>query len=297
MKRFYHLFGDGGQAGRFIISLDDFKYEFNLVGVCSFVTEVTVVGFTLEDSHPHFLLYGEYERCLAFEAMFEKSSITHIVRTRGDSDGVNLNCELILVEDTSYLMNVAAYVIVQPTKDGKGVMYYDYLWGTGSMYFRPKDHVPIWTYIGDGVWRKPERYGDLTVREQRKVGSLYDLPDDWLVVNGVILPDNYVDVHLFESIFKSHNAFRTFAGAGNKQLASVGEEMARVKGVYVDDMEARRLCLEVAMRSFGTQNLRQMDAQKRLLLGKELRYSYRLSFRQISTLLRVSESELVKYLG
>ena len=62
----------------------------------------------------------------------------HVVSSRGDSDGVSLKLEVIPVTDNEHLMRVGAYTVIQPTKDGKNVMPYDYPYGTGSMYFRPR---------------------------------------------------------------------------------------------------------------------------------------------------------------
>ena len=141
------------------------------------------------------------------------------------------------------------------------------------------------------------RYGDLSARERRQICGRHSIPEDWLVCNGIILPNNYVDVRRFEQIYRTFNCYRAFCGAGNKQLSVVQERMAATRGVLMDDMEAREKCKETADELFGERDPRRMDVNKRLRLARALRQRYRLSFRQLSTLVRLPEQELVKYIS
>lgn len=295
-KNYFHFFANGDDAKNFIISKEDFVYEFNLIGICSFVSGVTVLAFNIEDSHPHALLYGTLEQALNFKNRFETSSLKHISVTRGSHDNVRLDCELIAIKDEEHLMKVAAYVIIQPTKDGKPVMYYDYRWGTGSMYFRPMSHGAIWERDDGGRPVKLARYADLTVKERKAVSSRTILPDDWIIAGGIILPSNYVDVKGYESIFKTHNCFRSFTGASRKQLTDVMEHMASSRGVLMEDLEAREKCKQLSKVLFKTYDIKTLDLQKRLRLATELRMSYSLSYRQLATVVRLPENEVRKYL-
>lgn len=290
MKNFYHFFANGDDARNFIISEQDFIYEFNLIGICSHVTGVTVLSFSIEDSHPHALLYGEHEDCLRFKKIFEDSSLRHIARTRGSTDGVVLNCELDRIDTEDYLRNVAAYTIIQATKDGKRVMHYDYFWGTGSMYFRPENHKTIWE-TGE-----VKHFSELTYDARRAITSTHTIPDDWLICNGIILPDNYIDVKMFEKIFGTHNCYRTFTGAGKKQYSQVQDRMASIRGIFLDDMEARHICSDISKSLFGTKDIRRLSPDRRLTLAREVYRSAKLCIRQLSTIIRIPETELTKYL-
>ena len=296
-KKFYHFYANGDDAKNFIISERDFIFEFNLVGICAYEKGVIVVSFSVEDSHPHGLLYGTEKDCESYKIQFETSSLRHIAATRGSCDNVTLKCELSLVDDEDYLKNVGTYSIVQPTKDGKPIMFYDYKWGTGSMYFRPEGNIPIWQLGPDGSLLPAVRYGDLPARERRRICGRHTIPEDWLVCNGIILPNNYVDVRRFEQIYRTFNCYRAFCGAGNKQLAVVQERMAVARGVLMDDMEARGKCKEVADELFDGRDPRRMSVDQRLGLARALRQRDRLSFRQLSTLVRLPESEIVKYIS
>lgn len=295
-KKYFHLFANGDDAKGFIICERDFIFEFNAIAVCSYESGATVICFSLEDSHPHILLYGTKEECLHFLTLFEDMSLRHIVRTRGSLDGVILKCELYHVKDENYLRNVAVYVIFQPTKDGKPVMYYDYKWGTGSMYFRSEDHIPVWRVGRNAQILTPQPFAELTYREKYTLCRAHHIPDGWLVCDGLILPENYVNVRMFEQIYHTHNCFRTFVGAGNRKSSVVDDTMSEIRGVMIDDLEARRMCSTEAVSLFGTKDIRRMDIRSRYLLAKSLRQKYSITHRQLATLTRIQESELRKYL-
>lgn len=296
-KQYYHFFANGDDAKNFITSERDFIFEFNLVGICAYEKGVTVLSFSIEDSHPHGLLFGTEKDCQSYKIQYEISSLRHIAATRGSCDGVRFNCELLLVDDEDYLRNVGTYSIVQPTKDGKPVMFYDYKWGTGSMYFRPEGSIPIWQMSPDGQLLSAVRYGDISAREKRRICGRHTIPDDWLICNGLILPNNYVDVKGFEQIYRTYNCYRAFCGAGNKQLSVVQEKMASARGIMMDDMEARHKCKDVAYELFMEKDSRRMNVDQRLALARELRVRYHLSYRQLSSLTYLPEGEIAKYVS
>ena len=202
-KQFYHLCGDGANSRNFITCHADYCTAFNLVGVCAANTEVEVVSFSVEESHGHYLLWGLLEACTSFKIMYETQYKHYAAATRPKGYELILEDELYPVDDEQYLKNVAAYTIIQPTKDGKPIMFYDYRWGTGSMYFRDKNHVPVWYYDENGIIRKPVPFGQLNRLEKRAIvhSQSLTIPEDWIICNDLILPPNYVDVNRFESIY------------------------------------------------------------------------------------------------
>lgn len=296
-KNFYHLFANGDDAKDFITSEQDFKTAFNRFGICQYLTGVTVLSFSVEDSHPHCLLYDTYEKCVLFKDKYTDLSKRSIVQQRGSLDDVNIHCELALIEDEQYLMNAAAYTITQATKDGKAVMPYDYRYGTGALYFRSRYSVLPWLVDDEGHVRQPERIGDLAVMERRRIlASKVSLPDDWLVCNGFLLPTNYVDIQKFEQIYKTHNCFRVFMCGTKQKDDQIKMNMSKVRGIMIEDLEARALCRSLCMELFGRMTTRQLNTQQRIHLAQQLRRRYGLSSRQISMLVKIPEAEIRKYL-
>ncbi|MBQ0094585.1 MAG: hypothetical protein KBT49_02250 [Bacteroidetes bacterium] len=294
-EKYYHLFGNGNDAHNFITSESDFKAAFNMVGVCAANTNVSVLSFSIEDTHPHMLLFGRKEECVRFKLMYETSLCHHIVRTRGDIDNVRLECDLYHITDKDYLQNVAVYTIIQPTKDGKGILPSDYLWGTASLYFRKGNVIPIWLIRSDLTVAAPVTIGSLTERERRKVlACRRQVPDEWLVSNGILLPSNYIDIRKFEDIFVTANAFRVFMGNGNRKCDTISNKMAKVHGISLDDLEARKIAEEVCYALFEKKSARHLTPAQRLVFAQNLRRTRQMTFRQIAIISRLPESEIRK---
>ena len=293
---YFHLFANGNDAQNFIITYDDFYAAFNRMGVCAHVSGATVVSFSVQESHIHALLFGSHEKCIRFKERYELSSKRYIVATRGNLDGVNFHCELYPVKDQDYLMNVGTYSIVQPTKDGKQIMPFDYLWGSGPLYFRGSNVIPVWLVSDKGDVSRPTRLGNLSARE--KAALLFTkqpMPDDWMICNGFLLPSNYVDVRRFESIYRTTNCYRAFLSAGRSKDTPVIEKMAAVRGITMEYVDAHKLCSEICLNKFGKRDARTLNPPDRLKLALELRRVHTLSRNQIAALVRLPQSEIDKF--
>lgn len=294
-KEYFHLCANGADSRNFIVCEADYYAAFNLIGVCAANTAATVVSFSIEDTHPHFLLWGTREECSRFKVLYETLYGHYAAATRKGGAELFLRCELYCVEDDeSYLLNVAVYTIIQATKDGKAVMPYDYRWGTGSMVFRKGYYIPVWLFDGNGTVCEPVPFSSLGTRARRALLHTRNLsiPGHWMVCNGVILPSNYVDVARFESIYGTHNRFRVFLSSPRKREEAMLARMAEQRGVSMEDMEARKVCGDVCKQLFGTRDPRRLDARDRIGLARELRNRYRLTFRQLATLVRLPETEV-----
>ena len=296
-KRFFHLCGDGPNSRNFITSLEDYKAAFNLIGVCAANTEVVVISFSIEESHGHYLLWGTLEACTTYKLKYESQYKHYAAATRPKGQELVFDWELYPIDDENYLKNVAAYTIIQSTKDGKPVMFYDYRWGTGSMYFRDKNHIPLWYYDENGILTEPIPFGEFNRLEKRAIvhSQSLTIPRNWMICNGLILPSNYIDVKLFENIYRTHNSFRVFMSSPKAREEEMLRKMADYRGVSIDDIQAHQLCGDMCKTMFGTRDPRRLTTTQRVALAQQLRRQYRMSFRQLAILVRLSEKELRVY--
>ena len=150
-KLYFHLCSDGRDSRNFITCDKDYITAINILAVAAANTDVSVVSFSIQDTHYHILLYGERSECARFKELFEKSYLHYVLSARKDTDSAVPDGELYTIgDDYDYLRNVAAYTIIQPTKDGKRVMPFDYRWGSGSLYFRSSCPVHLWSFSPTG---------------------------------------------------------------------------------------------------------------------------------------------------
>lgn len=294
---YYHVFANGDEAKNLITCESDYYATFNLIGVCAASTNAKIVSFSIEDSHPHILMYGQKDDCTDFARMYETSVLHHIVETRGSSDGVNFKCDLYPVTNDDYLKNVAIYTIIQPTKDGKNILPFDYPWGTGSVYFRQPWMNTVWQMYPDGQTTTPIHVSSIPKKKlQAMLFSKRQIPDNWLICKGFLLPTNYLATDLFEGIFGTPNCYRVFLGNSSRKNESVLNRMAKVHGITLEDFDARKISESVCMSLFGKKTARWLDTNQRLALARKLYREYHMSIRQIAKLSRIPETELRNYL-
>ena len=295
-EHYFHMFANGDDAKNFITTELEFKLAFNRFAVCAHHSGAIVLSFSVENTHPHALLWGTYGQCTDFKERYESMSIKSIVRRRGSAQDVCLHCEIYEITDEAYLRNVGTYTIVQATKDGKPVMPYDYLYGTGSLYFRDKRAILPWMLDEDGTLCTPVPLNSLPVRvRQQLCGTKMLLPGEWLTCNGFILPTNYVDIQRFENIYRTHNCYRAFLCSKKSQDDAIMKQMSDTRGVVIDDLLARQLCAEACQNLFGRTSTAHLNIDERLLLAQHLRRTFQLSYRQVAILVHIPKFELQKY--
>lgn len=296
-KKYYHFYSEGKKAAELFLSKSDFVAALNRLAVCAFrFPNVMVVAFTFEDTHVHLLLYCLEEVGKAFCDLFKRLTMIYISHARGGKpEGLQFIFDVEEVEGESYLKKVGAYVLVQPTKDGKGIMPYDYPWSSAPLYFRGEKVVPVWCVDRHGVVQEAVRIGDMTCRERKKqFRTDVPLPDKWLTCNGIILPSNYVDIDRFEQIYRTHNAFRAFLSRSSD--SEMIRQTAIVKGVSLPDHEMREACRRVCREIFGVRDVRVLDSTKRLELARRLRRRYLISSKQLSRIVHVPVDEIERLL-
>lgn len=294
--QFYHLTSDGALTPKFILLPIDYPAVFNLIAVCAAYANVRVVAFCIEDTHLHILLEGDYAECYAFIIMFERSYIRHVTKTRGTAKSAKIDLDILPIDDENHLLDISTYVIAQPTKDGKAVLPYDYRWGTGSMYFRNREHISIWRFDEAGVLHDPVPASSLSYSAVRKIAcSKRRIPGNWLICNRLILPENYVDVSLYEKIYKTHNSFRVFMSSSRQKDTEIKRREAAFLGVTLDDAEAARYCAEMCREMFGVAVVSKLNAEQRVRLAQTLRLRHKMSHRQLSKLAQLPLSEIRKF--
>jgi len=292
-----HLFSNGEDAKDFLLDRSDYVAAINRIAICKHNSGCEVLAFSLMDTHVHLLLYGTLEQIIEFKTLFTKLSNYRFSHRECKQDA-KLNFGMYEVSDYSYLKNLASYVIIQCTKDGKNIMFYDYKWGTGSLYFRPKNQIPIWCVDDNGKLLNTTRFGDFSIKKRYNIlcSKTYSIPKEWLVCDGIILPTNYVNVQMFESIHKTCNAYRCFMANSSDKDKMVQIRMADVRGVNLSEEEAREKMKALSYEMFGKRDVRTLDTIRRISLAKEFQKRFKVGLGQIARRVYLPEDELLKYL-
>ena len=295
-RMYYHFYSEGKLSAELFLKKADFVAALNRLAVCAArFPDVVIVAFTFEDTHVHLLLYCREDEGKAFCDMFKRLTMIYLSNTRGGKPvDLYIHFESEVLKDEAHLKRVGAYVVIQPTKDGKGIMPYDYPWSSAPLYFRGDKVIPVWKIDKNGIVQYSRRLGEMSYRDKRKfLKTATKLPDDWLVCNGIVLPSNYVDVARFESIYGTHNSFRSF------QSRSVDSDTilysAASKGVSLPDHEMRNACQEACRELFGANTVRSLNSAQRLEVARRLRIRYLISHKQLSRIVHIPLEEIERF--
>lgn len=272
---YYHICSDGNHAFALFLSEKDFKAAMNAVAVCAFITRIEILAFVLMDNHFHFAVRAADEnQCRRF--IFELKRMIGIRLAKDpERSGVmrRLPIRIITVGSEDYLKTLICYIIKNPTKARKG-MFYTYPWGSGSLYFN-QERKSRGTRVGD--------YGRRNLINI--AGTHSRLPVDWLIADGIILPENYVCIGEVEQLFKSTRSFMFFLSKSVDE--DIEKDYQEWNDIGLDDTEMRRERDIIAKKLFGTARLRDLTGPDRIILAKQLRRRFFCTPKQLSRVVQV----------
>ena len=98
MKNYFHLFSNGADAKDLILSEQDYKAAVNRIGICSALTEATILGFSIESTHLYGLLYADYAEADDFGKQYHRLTTSYNSRNRADKSGCELNLEMYRID-------------------------------------------------------------------------------------------------------------------------------------------------------------------------------------------------------
>lgn len=277
---YYHICSDGNHAFALFLSEKDFKAAMNAVAVCAFITRIEILAFVLMDNHFHFAVRAADEnQCRRF--IFELKRMIGIRLAKDpERSGVmrRLPIRIITVGSEDYLKTLICYIIKNPTKARKG-MFYTYPWGSGSLYFN-QERKSRGTRVGD--------YGRRNLINI--AGTHSRLPVDWLIADGIILPENYVCIDEVEQLFKSTRSFMFFLSKSVDE--DIEKDYNEWNDIGLDDTEMRRERDVIARKLFGTSRLRDLTGPDRIILAKQLRRQFFCTPKQLSRVVQVPLKEI-----
>ena len=277
---YYHICSDGNHSFALFLSDGEFKAAMNAVAICALITKVDILAFVLMDNHFHFAVRAESEeRCRLF-ILELKRMIGIRLAVNPERRGVmrRLPVQIIAVNDEDYLRVLICYILKNPTKARKG-MFYNYLWGSGSLYFNT------------GIPATATRVKDCGRRKVKEVvGTHCRIPEDWLIDDGVILPINYICTEDVERLFRSTRSFMFFLSKNADE--SIEKDYKEWNDINLDDTEMRRERDAIAKRVFGTSRLRDLSGPDRITLAKHLRRRFLCSSKQLSRVVQVPLKEI-----
>lgn len=289
-KGYYHICSDGNSAAVLFKTKVDFTAAMNRVAVCAYRMRVVIIAFVLMDNHFHFVMFATESDCIRFINEFKRLTGKYMAETCGESATLmRLPVKVIAVTSQDYLKTLVAYVLKNPTK-ARLDMFYNYPWGSGGLLFRRSLRESEEFAIGDGS-SGIRRLGDMGVNEVRAVcRTRTSLPPDWLIKDGMILPENYIDIEHVDSLFRSPRSYMYFLSLNKDD--EIEKDYGEWNALRLADSELRAE-RNLKMREwFGAHRLSDVSAPDRMKLAKYLRRKFLCPISQVARVVQLSQEEL-----
>jgi len=316
-KNYYHICSDGNYASVLFYDTVDYKAAMNRIATLALRMEITILAFVLMDNHFHFVVACDSdEMCIQFITEFKRLTGKFISDIHHEPASLRgLPVQVIPLKDEDTLRTVIAYVVKNPTK-ARISMFYNYPWGTGGLYFNPGLSVEQYT---QQYKRQQDRHsnpgGDSTPVPQKTISqsgrvqtadalgvfavrnlcrTRVNVPGNWIIADGVILPCNYVDVNGVESLYKTTRSYM-YSLSLNKD-DEIEKDMEEWGGLLMSDIELRAERNAMMRRLFAIDNIRSLSLPQRLKLARELRWKYKCSKKQLARIVHLPYETVIREL-
>lgn len=286
----WHFFTAGDSVDVMFHNDNEFRDGMNRILPVSRNYEVTILAFVLMDTHIHFILYGDFDSCNRFIHEYIRRTslyLSRIYNSRNAMKDIEISNQRI--GDERYLKTAITYVLKNPLSAGLPYNPWDYPWSSGALYFRNPHYwtTPLWRSGIETTVLKVNEIRSLT-KSKEKIGT------GIRVIDGLIIPDQYVAVAVVEKLFRSHKAFNYFlAIAKDVEIESRGGAISNLT-IPLSEMRDNRRALTMEM--FGVSELRLLSMGQRVRLAKRMRKQYNCSPKQIAKLCGLVYDEVIDLL-
>lgn len=293
VKNCWHFSTDGNAVDALFLDDEDFRWAMNRIYVLYQHYNVLILAFVLMDTHIHFVLYGDFDECNRFVHEYVRLSSMAIATKYGDRHKLKrIQISHQMITDDVYLKTCICYVVKNPPVGGIMHNFYDYPWGSGSLYFRKNDNwtAPKWTMGMDEVDES------LSSRDEKALlRSHKHLNEAVPVIDGLIFPGEYVAVDLVERLFRTCKSFMFFT-CTTKEM-DIESRAGLISRLSIPMQEMRQHKAELCRKMFGTDSTRSLDTTRRLILAKTLKSRYNSSSKQIARLCGLVYEDVKELLG
>lgn len=274
----WHFYTNGDSVNILFHDSNEFLDGMNRIFPVIDKYNVLILAFVLMDTHVHFILYGDFDSCNLFiHEYVRRTSMYLSSKYPGRNALKSIEISHQVLEDDRYLKMAICYVLKNPVSAGLPYNAWDYPWSSGPLYFRHSDTwaSPKWMLGMDEVV--------LGARDMRKLVKSRSKMDSGIkVLDGLILPSQYVSVAIVEELFRSHKAFNFFMSISKAvDVESRGGDISHLTVPLREMMDNRNI---LSQEMFGITGLRRLNMGQRVQLAKRLRSLYNCSPKQIAKL-------------
>lgn len=278
VRNCWHFYTAGDSVEVIFNNENDFRDGMNRILPLVASYNVLILAFVLMDTHLHFILYGNFESCNRFVHEYvRRTSIYISLRYKKRKPLKTIEISHQRINDDRYLKIAICYVLKNPLSAGLPFNPLDYPWSSGPLYFRcPNSWTsPKWMLGMENIVHKTQDKRMIT-------NSRVKIDSGIRVVDGMILPDQYVAIDIVEKLFRSHKAFNYFMSISKD--VDIESHGGVVSHLSVPLSEMREYRIKLSQEMFGVEELRGLNMGQRVQLARRLKSLYNCSTKQIARL-------------
>ena len=281
---YWHAYSSGKDTPILFSKDEDLTFVMNVIAQAAFKFSpsfdasgkqtggIMIITFEVMNNHFHFIVSGDkllIEEFLAFIRRRLKRSIP---------GAAQLKFRLKPIESLSALRNG----IVYSNRNGYVAFNehtpFSYPWGSNRYYFNT---IPA-----------TQRYGDIYLGPKRKMfrGRAPELPNDWALIDGYIIPTSYCAIRFGMSLFRdAHHYFNALT----KQVESYSEIAVDIEdGEFLTDAELFSKIITDIRNRYQVDSISKLSPAQKNELARTLHYDYRSSNGQIRRVLGMSQYDV-----
>ncbi len=303
----------------------DFLYGMNIIPRYLKLSGTRLLAFCLMDNHMHFVLEGCRDACNQFIINYKRTVFSFLKKRRGRDVPETTVPGIVGIESTDRLLTVIAYVLRNPVAAGFNYLPQDYKWSSASTCFRKRRNISgeaaydacgtargiMGSVAGSCMHaaagncmhrttdncmhrttdsRMPRKIEELPRRERKRYFiDSPEYPGHWTVDgNGMIYPENYIEVAKVEGLFRSVKRYLYYLSSARE--AEVNLTMGHE--IRLSDTELRREASGICLERFGTTSVGLLTIAQRLQVCKLLRSRFGASYKQLGRVMHMDSDTI-----
>lgn len=267
---FWHVFSPGKETSVLFVEENDYVFAMNVVSLAKIsFPNVSVIAFEIMDNHFHFLLAGTELDIDGFCKLIIKKMSRYFPLTK------TFCFKRKSIETLQAFRNNVIYIhrngfVVNPAETP-----FSYQWGTGPYYF---SRFPFES--------RPSSEVHTDVRRKMFRGRAPEIPVDWKIINGYVMPSSYCSIKIGMALFRdAHHYFSSLF----KNVESYGELAEEFKdGEYLTDPELYNVITNIVKTKYNILKIKDLTRAQKLDLANMMHFDYKSSNSQVRRVLNLS---------
>jgi len=296
VRNCWHFMTDGNAVEVLFREDEDFRFAMNLIFLLTGINKVTVLAFTIMDTHVHFVLYGDFDQCNRMMHEYVRRVAIYLSNKYGIHNIFSKDpIQHQVIDNDYYLKTVICYVLRNALAAGLSFNTWDYPWSSGPLYFRCEGYWNSTTLV---TTSQNKSYSGrqvkqlLHTKDLKPCGRFIDQTIN--MIGDLVFPGEYVAWEIVNKIFRTHRSYNYFLFKTKEMdVDSMG---GAISHLTIPIQEMRQHKKEICIELFGTKTIKELNTTQRIQLAKTLRSRYNSSKKQISRLCGLVYSEVEKLL-